>query len=371
MKIADLRSAIVSIPLKEPTAFATTVVTAREYVIVWIDTTDGPGGVGFTVGGRYEGEGRLIDTAVQQLLRPLVIGDECHAVERIWKRMFEATILMGRRGAVIRAMSAIDIALWDAIARAAGQPLHRLVGGFRDEVPAYASGGYYREGKDLDRLAAEMDRYVSLGFDAVKIKIGRLTPKEDAERVRIARETVGPDVRLALDANNAWPDGSSAIRALRWFEPYDIWWIEEPVMPDNLWASAQVAAASDIPVATGEIEATRWGFRQLLEQRAAAILQPDATVAGGVTEWMRIAHLAAAWDVPVAPHWMAAVHVPLVAAVPNGLTVEYFLLDEDILNFERIVAEPLQPHQGRISVAERPGHGIALDDQAVARFRVE
>jgi D-arabinonate dehydratase len=285
--------------------------------------------------------------------------------------MFQTTLLMGRRGAVIRAMSALDIALWDIIAKAAEQPLYRLLGGYRDEVPAYASGGYYREGKGLDGLAAEMGRYLEMGFTSVKMKIGRLDPLEDAERVRVARETLGPNVRLAVDANNAWPDAKSAIRAARMLEDYDIWWLEEPVFPDNIAASAQVAAALDMPVATGEIEATRWGFRELLERRAADIVQPDATVTGGVTEWMKIAHMAAGWDIPVAPHWMANIHVHLLAAIPNGLTVEFFVLEEDVLNFERIVREPLQPVDGMIQVPQRPGHGVELDEQALARYRTE
>lgn len=371
MKITDVQSAVVSVPLREPTAFATTVVIAREYVLAWVETDEGLRGLGFTVGGRYAGEGHLIHTAIQHNLKHLVIGDDPFAVERLWERMFQTTLLMGRRGAVLRAMSALDIALWDIIAKAAGRPLYQLLGGYRDQVPAYASGGYYREGKGLDGLAAEMERYVAMGFTAVKMKIGRLDPREDAERVRVARETVGPGVRLAVDANNAWPDAASAIRAARLLEKYDIWWLEEPVMPDNIPASAEVAAALDVPVATGEIEATRWGFRELLERRAADILQPDATVAGGVTEWMKIAHMAAGWDVPVAPHWMANLHVHLLAAVPNGLTVEVFVLEEDVLNFERIVQEPLQPVKGMIRVPQRPGHGVELDDQAVARYRIE
>jgi D-arabinonate dehydratase len=371
MKITDVQSAVVSIPLHKPTAFATTVVTAREYVVAWVQTDEGLRGLGFTVGGRYAGEGHLIHTAIQHNLKQLIIGENPFAVERLWQRMFQTTLLMGRRGAVMRAISALDIALWDIIGRVAGQPLYQLLGGYRDEVPAYASGGYYREGKDLDGLAAEMERYMAMGFTSTKMKIGRLDPQEDAERVRVARETLGSQVRLAVDANNAWSDAPSAIRAARLLEKYDIWWLEEPVMPDNLPASVQVAAALDIPVATGEVEATRWGFRELLERRAADILQPDATVAGGITEWMKIAHMAACWDIPVAPHWMANLHVHLAAAVPNGLTVEFFVLEEDVLNFERIVREPLQPVNGMLHVPQRPGHGVELDDQALARYRIE
>jgi D-arabinonate dehydratase len=371
MKITDVQSAVLSIPLQVPTAFATTLVTAREYVITWVETDEGPRGLGFTIGGRYGGEGHLIHTAIQHNLKHLIIGEDPFGIERVWERMFQTTLLMGRRGAVIRAISALDIALWDIVAKVAGMPLYHLLGGYRDQVPAYASGGYYREGKGLDGLAAEMGRYMDMGFTSVKMKIGRLDPRQDAERVRVAREVVGPEARLAVDANNAWSDAASAIRAGRLLEEYDIWWLEEPVMPDNIPASAEVAAALDVPVATGEIEATRWGFRELLERRAADILQPDATVAGGITEWMKVAHMAAGWDIPSAPHWTANLHVHLLAAVPNGLTVEFFVLEEDVLNFERVVREPLRPEKGMIQVPQLPGHGIELDEQAVARYRIE
>ena len=371
MKITDVQSAVLSIPLQQPTAFATTLVTAREYVVAWVETDEGLQGLGFTVGGRYAGEGHLIHTAIQHNLKHLIVSESPFAVEQLWERMFQTTVLMGRRGAVLRAISALDIALWDIIAKAAGQPLYHLLGGYCDEVPAYASGGYYREGKGLDGLAAEMERYMDMGFTSVKMKIGRLDPRQDAERVRVARETVGPDVQLAVDANNAWSDAPTAIRAARMLEEYDIWWLEEPVFPDNVPASAEVAAALDVPVATGEIEATRWGFRELLERRAADILQPDATVAGGVTEWMKIAHMAAGWDIPIAPHWMANIHVHLLAAVPNGITVEFFVLEEDVFNFERMVREPLQPVDGVIQVPQRPGHGVELEDEALTRYRIE
>lgn len=369
VKVTEVRSSVVSIPLRTPAAFATTVVTAREYIIVWVETDEGIEGIGFAVGGRHPGEGHLIQTAVEHNLKRLVLGENPLAVERIWEQMFNNSLLIGRRGAVIRALSALDIALWDIIAKTAGLPLYQLLGGYRDEVPAYASGGYYREGKDLHGLAAEMESYVARGFDSVKMKIGRLSAEEDAERVRVVRGTVGPRVRLAVDANNAWRDAPTAIRGARMLEPYDIWWLEEPVMPDNLTASAEIAAALDVPVASGELESTRWGFLEILEHKAADIVQADATVVGGITEWMRVAHMAACKDIPIAPHWMANIHVHLVAAVPNGLTVEFFLLDEDVLNFERLVKEPLQPVNGMIRVPQRPGHGIELDEKALARYR--
>jgi D-arabinonate dehydratase len=369
MTVRALHAAVVSVPLREPTAFATTVVTTREYVLVAVETHDGRFGTGFTVGGRIAGEGGIIAAAVEHLA-PMVVGEPEWAVERLWERMFDSTVIIGRRGAVVRAISAIDIALWDLMAKEAGRPLYQLLGGHRDTVPAYASGGYYREGKGLDGLAAEVGRYVANGFDAVKVKVGRLSPREDAARVRAAREAIGPDVRLAVDANNGWPDAKAAIRAVREMEDADLWWVEEPLAADDIAGAGAVARALDVPIANGELEATRWGFRALLDAGGADIVQADASVAGGVTEWMRIAHFAGTRAVPVAPHWVPNLHVHLVAAVPNGLTVEYFHLDEDVLNFERLVAEPLQPSGGCIPVPPGPGLGIVYDADAVKEFTV-
>jgi L-alanine-DL-glutamate epimerase-like enolase superfamily enzyme len=215
-----------------------------------------------------------------------------------------------------------------------------------------------------------MERYLRAGFDAVKIKVGGVPIEEDAARVKAARDAIGPGVRLALDANNAYGSVAEAIRAARAFEPYDIWWFEEPLMPDNIPGHAELAAAMAIPVATGEIHASRWDFRDLIATKAAQILQPDAGVLGGISEWMKVAHTAASFDLPVAPHWHADLHAHLVGAVSNALTVEYFFLDEDIYNFERILTERLTPSGGRLRIPERPGLGLVLDRAAVERFAI-
>lgn len=250
---------------------------------------------------------------------------------------------------------------------------YRLLGAYRDEVPAYASGGYYRP--DLDPLAeieGELGRYLERGFVDFKIKVGGASIAADRERVRRAREIIGPNARLALDANNAYNDVASARRAAEAFAPYDVWWFEEPTYPDSLPNSAAIAARAPMPVATGEIEATRWGFRDIIQAGAAQILQPDAVVLGGITEWQKVAHLAAAHDYPVAPHWNANVHCHLVAAAPNGLTVEYFHLDEDIYNFERLIRpeDRLVVSRGMIRVPDRPGIGVVLDPAMVEQYRV-
>lgn len=365
IKIRDIQCQVVRIPLRQPTAFSTKVITAREYTIVRVITDEGITGIGYSFGGR------LVKEGVLSILKDLVIGEDPFDVERIWHKMFYNTLLPGRRGAIIRGISCIDIALWDIMGKAVQKPIYKLLGGYRDKVPAYASGGYYREGKTPLDLADEIAGYVEKGFKAVKIKVGRLSLKEEVERVRRVREAIGEDISLMLDANNAYPDAKTAIKAGRLFEAYNIQWIEEPVMPDNIQASAEIKAALETPIATGEIEGTRWGFRDLIERKAADILQPDVTVVGGITEWMKVAHMAGGWDIPVAPHYFWDIHVHLVAATSNSLTVEYFLRESDIVNFDDLLIEPLQPVQGFLEVPQKPGLGIDLNEEAVQRFEIK
>jgi L-alanine-DL-glutamate epimerase-like enolase superfamily enzyme len=366
--IRSVKATPVAVPLAVPTRIATREVVAREFVLVEIETDEGVTGVGYTYTGTTGG--RLCAAFIDDYVAPRLVGGPALAPERIWAALFQEHLLIGRRGFLLRALSAVDIALWDLLGKVADQPLYRLLGGFRDAVPAYASGGYYRAGDPLENIEREFTGYLKLGFSDFKIKVGGAPLDVDVERVRVAREMIGPAARLGLDANNAWRTVSEALRFARAVEKYEPWWLEEPLLPDDIEGHAQIAAALDWPVATGEIHSTRWDFRALIEKRAADILQPDAGVIGGVGEWMRVAHAAATFDIPVAPHWHADVHVHLVAAVPNALTVEYFLLEEDIYNFERLLLDRLQPKDGLIPLRDRPGVGLDLDRQAVERFRI-
>jgi L-alanine-DL-glutamate epimerase-like enolase superfamily enzyme len=358
----------VSVPLAVPTRIATREVLAREYVLVEVESDDGAVGVGYTYTGTSGA--RLVAGLIEEYFAPRVVGQPALGPDRFWGALYQELLLIGRRGFLLRGLSALDVALWDLLGEVTGQPLYRLLGGTRDAVPAYASGGYYRPGDPLKNVERELGRYQDLGFVDFKIKVGGAPFDVDVERVRVARETIGPRARLALDANNAWKTAPEALRFARAVQRYDPWWLEEPLSPDDVEGHAQIAAMLAWPVATGEIHSTRWEFRQLIERRAADILQPDAGVLGGVSEWMRVAHTAATFDLPVAPHWHADLHVHLAAAVPNALTVEYFLLEEDIYNFERLLAERLQPKDGTIPVPPRPGLGLVLDRAAVERYRI-
>ncbi|CAN5358770.1 mandelate racemase/muconate lactonizing enzyme family protein [soil metagenome] len=367
MKIVEIRSAVAVVPLTKPVSWATAAVTEREYILVWAIGDDGSFGLGYGLGSRYPGGAKLFHEIVQEQLSPLVVGSDSWMTEDIWSRSYQRTLLLGRRGAALRAMSAIDIALWDLNAKLAGVPLYRLLGGYRSRVPVYASGGYYSTNDHLSDIESEITAYLARGFDAVKIKVGGQPLAVDVARVRLARELIGPEGRLALDANNAWSSLPDAQRAADRFAPYDPWWLEEPFLPDAAANFSELSKRTSIPLATGELEATRWPFRQFLDERSVHILQPDATVCGGVTEWRRIAQMAAGFDVPVAPHWAPEIHSHLVAASPNGLAVEYFTPDRDIVNFDRLVANPLKPAGGWLQLSESSGHGLVLDNQQVLR----
>lgn len=368
MLIKKVEACTVVIPLDNPTSFSTRTINERHYTLVRLKTKDGVEGIGYTYVGNKAGH--LATLAVRDLLRANVVGKNTDDVEGIWDAMFSDSLLHGRRGVVMRALSAIDIAIWDARAKAVGKPLYKLLGGTRKQVPAYASGGYYKPGKSLADLQKETRSYADSGFTAIKMKVGRASGEEDAKRIGAVREATGPKVQLFVDANNAWTDASEAIRIVKLWERHNIGWVEEPSMPDDLDLSAAVAKAVRTPIATGEIEATRWGFKSIIDKKAASILQPEAHVCGGITEFIRIARIAAVHKLTIAPHWFAELHAHLVAATPNATWVEYFT-DDAVLNVKRVFASDLEVRKGNIVLPETPGHGITLDNKAVERFAVD
>ena len=355
-----------AVPLDRVTSFSTRTVSTRHYGLVKVRSTDGVEGLGFCYVGSAAGE--LLTTAVEQLLAPVLIGRDSYAVEGLWQAMYDEALLQGRAGTVMRALSILDIALWDLNARTHGVPLHKYLGANElDSVPAYASGGYYLEGKTPAKLGEEMASYVEKGFRAVRMKGGRLSPQEEEQRVRAAREAVGADIELMIDMNNGWSDLTQALQHVRRFEQYDPYFIEEPFPPDDVDNHARLAQATRIPVATGEIGYGRWYHKQVLDQRAASILQSDAAVCGGITEWRKIASTAASYGVVMCPHWFHDLHAPLVAATPNARYVEYFW-DDQVLNFRRLVDRQLEHREGRVVLHQEPGLGFAFDEREVAKF---
>ncbi|MCW2772065.1 MAG: mandelate racemase/muconate lactonizing enzyme family protein [Nocardioides sp.] len=377
MTIACIDATAVRVPVARPTRISTRVLDKRDYVLVRVRRADlDVEGIGYVYAGTSGGA--VVAQAINTMIAPLLVGRSADDIVGAWDAMYQETLLHGRRGALLRAISAVDIALWDLAAKKAGAPLAVVLGGGLEPVPAYASGGYYvaEDGPWPEAVAAEISMNVAHGFTDHKIKVGGLSIREDAQRVAAAIATMDGVGRLALDANNAYGSDTVAREALRAFEKaagdHGLWWFEEPLSPDDLRGHARLRARSDTPIATGEIAAGRWEFRDLIELGAADILQPDAGVLGGVTEYLRVAAAAATFGLPVAPHWHANLHAHLAAASTNCLTVEHFIVEKDIYNFELL----LQPESrmrfdnGHVVIPDVPGIGIVLAEETVARYSV-
>ncbi len=363
LKVTDVKGEIYRWKRLKPIRNGMYVYPNSGLNVVKVETDEGITGIGFA-GGLHD-EGSVTLHGINHF-KQYVVGKDPFDTERIWDDMWQPK-LVGRRGVTTRIISGIDMALWDVKGKATGLPLYKMLGGFTDKVAVYIAGGYYEEGKGLEDLAAEAVDSVSMGVTAIKIKIGGAPINEDVERVRVVREAIGPDVRLMVDANCAYRF-YEAIEIARKMEKYDVFWFEEPVNPDDYRGHRAVAEATSIPIATGENEYTRYGFRDLIENRCAAILMPDALIMGGITEFMKVAALAQAHDLPVAPHGMQDVHVHLVAAVSNGLITEYYRGSTDPM-WDTMFEETLTVEDGHLRPPNRPGLGIELNDEALAPHR--
>jgi L-alanine-DL-glutamate epimerase-like enolase superfamily enzyme len=347
-------------------------------VVVEIETDAGITGVGH--GNWATGS---IETIVDETLSKLVMGEDPRERERLWDMMYRATIPFGRKGAAIEAISAVDLALWDIAGKEADKPVYELLGGpVDDEIPCYASNLHP---VDHETLAREAREYAEAGFDAMKLRFrygpeaGRSGMKENEAIVETVRDAVGDEIEIAGDAYMGW-SVKYAKRMVERLEPYDMAWVEEPVIPDDIDGYAEVREAAPMPISGGEHEFTRWGHKELLEREAVDILQPDVHRCGGLTELQKIDSMASAHDVPVIPHTGTNPHLHFIAASTNAPMAEYFPIPEwyteqqgekESTYADAIYANPPSAEDGTIALPEGVGLSAELNREALDHYAVE
>jgi L-alanine-DL-glutamate epimerase-like enolase superfamily enzyme len=321
------------------------IVTAR------VRDTDGAEGVGYTFTCGTSG-GAIADILGREMA-PMVVGEDADLIEHIWKKIWWGFHYGGRGGPVVLAQSALDTALWDLKAKRAGLPLWKLLGGFNGSVACYAGG------IDLDlgpqALIEQTEANMARGHRAIKMKVGRDRLREDVEKIAAMRAHFGPDLPLMVDSNMKFTV-DQAIRAARAYAEFDLTWFEEPIPPDDIAGHARVLREGGVPIATGENLRTLWDFKNLIAAEAISFVEPDVTNCGGVTPFLKIAHLAEAFHLPVTSHGAHDITVHLLAACPNATYLEAhgFGLDD-------YVEQPLQIREGRAIAPDRPGHGVVFD----------
>ena len=361
MKITHVTTRILSTPADNPLVSGLPAPTeTREFVTLELGTDQGLVGVGLTFFG-----GALTPTlrsAVDGLAR-LLIGDDPTQVEAIAAKLRRAAGSSGPGGIFTLAHSAIDTACWDLMGKAMGQSVCALLGGLRERVPTYASGALMRP-HPTDYLEKAGPRLVGMGFRQMKMQCGsEPTLAVSIERARVMREAIGPDIDLMCDINQLW-SVHHAIEVGRRIEPYQLYWLEDPTTHDDYAGLARIADALATPIAAGEYHYGIVPFRHLLEARSVDIAMIDLLRVGGITQWMKVAGMAEAFNVPVVSHLIPEVHVHLVAAVPNGLTVEYMPWSL------RLWEETPPIEDGQLVVPKKPGLGLAFDQAAIKRFEV-
>jgi L-alanine-DL-glutamate epimerase-like enolase superfamily enzyme len=326
-------------------------MTAFELVTVRVRDAEGAEGCGYTFTcGR---NGGAVLAVLQREFAELATGRDADAIERIWHDLWWAAHYGGRGGPTVLALSALDIALWDLKARRLNQPMWKLLGGFDSAVPCYAGG--IDLDLSTDALLRQTDANLERGFRAIKMKVGRPRLKDDVERLNAMRAHLGDGFPLMVDANMRW-SADEAIRAARAFADAQPLWLEEPLIPDDVAGHVRVLREGGLPIAAGENLRTLWEFKQLIAAGGVSFPEPDVTNCGGVTAFMKIAHLAEAYNLPVTSHGAHDVTVHLLAAAPNRS-----YLEAHGFGLERYIAEPLVLKDGKAIAPDRPGHGITFD----------
>ena len=373
MKITSIESFILSDTLNQSFYFSQWEYAERRICIVKITTSTGH--VGW---GEGYGPSGLVEAGIK-FLTPFVLGQNPLETETIWEIMYRRSLDFARRGVLVSAISAIDIALWDVKGKILDQPVHRLLGGKkRDTIIPYATGMYFSHSENLaHQLAEEAMKYASQGFKAMKMKVG-LGVEEDIAHVKCVREAIGPDVNLMIDSNHAY-SLREATQLARAVEPYDIFWFEEPISPEYYQQYAELRSKTSIPIAGGECEYLRFGFQTLLSAQSVDIAQPDICSTGGLTEAKRIATLASVYGVEIVPHtWgtgiaiSTALHfVANLDPIPGRMKAPCFYIEYDQTENalrDQLTYSEMRVEKGEIRISDAPGLGCEVNEEILYKY---
>ncbi len=344
-----------------------------EVLVVTVDTDRELTGIGFV--SAPSGLGRIFRDVIRDVLAPVVTGEDPRLHGELWEKMFRAVPRRGGEGLVRTCISALDFALWDVKGKLLGAPVSMLLGGHRELIPTYANCAHHLSPDELAERAAS---YVADGHRALKIRGSRshVTTDVATARVRAVREAIGPDVALMVDVNGTW-DVDTAVRQLKNWERYDVYWLEEPVPPEDMAGYRRVKArAGSTYIVGGEQNVGLSEFQRLIDEAAVDIAQPNAAITGGITDWLRIHAFATARAVPISPWNLQSVHLHMAAGLPNVKWVEYFMRDNALLGIQTQlfagprIEETRTPEGVFLRAPTAPGLGLELDPETAERTRL-
>lgn len=362
MKIVSVEAVTYRIPPAIPWEDATHVVTGLEYIIVTIKADNGLTGVGWA---HTPGVGATaVEALINDYLANMLIGKNAENIEALWNFTNSQVHRCGTGGLNTFAVAAIDIALWDIRGKQYNQPLYRLLGGAKEEILAYGSGIDYSY--SYPELFEMVDEFVQKGYPAIKIKVGYDTIEENIERIRLVKERMGTR-QLLVDINQKWTS-AQAIQFCSNFEQFHLGWIEEPISRDDVEGHTRFRRHIKTPLAIGENLFNKFQFADFLKADAVDIVQADVGRVGGITEWMKIAHLADAYFRPIAPHFVMELSVSLLCAVPNSLILEH--IKGGSFTEMGVLKHPITVEEGVARPPQIPGHGVVFDFEKLEKYKV-
>lgn len=363
MKVESIETKLYRIPPTVPWADSIHEISGIEWIVCEITTDNGLTGTGwsYTVGMG----GTAVKTLLDDYLVPQVIGEDPVCVLGIWQKLWNEARGVGSGGVTSLAITPLDIALWDLAAKACNVPLYKLLGGSKERIRVYGSGIDLH--LPLDDLLAQMNGYLEQGYTAVKMKVGKEHPDEDVERVAAVRKLIGQNRLLLLDANQKWTAGE-AVQRSNMLEPYTPFWMEEPLLSDDLDGHVHLRNRVHTPIAIGENLWNKFQFAEYIKRGGCDIIQADVARVGGITEWMKVAHLAQAANLPMAPHFLMEISLQVVCAVPNSLILEN--VTGGSLSEMGVLQNPMQPNNGYMYPPQEPGHGVLFNQAELKKYEI-